>query len=117
MFHPDDFIKYLRGPELSALAAQVANALVAENGINIFGEVHEGTDGKAVLLNFSTTKDESDTHTALVIATAQMRAFKPIENTTKLRIYEPTQLQLDRALAEHAALLEKENKTLKAGNK
>lgn len=99
----------MRGYELAALAAQIANMLVDENGLLVYGEVYDSKDetGK-VLANFSTHKCDSDTHTALVISTDVMQKFAPLRNAHKLNRFRPTQLQMDRAKEEHAALIAQE---------
>jgi hypothetical protein len=113
MFHIDDFLTYIENREHAELAARIANELVNQNGLVIYGEAFENDKGDNELTSFTTTQKKGDTHTALVLQVAQMRNFKPLSGDFRARVERPIKQKVIDAQRLENADLRRDNQELK----
>ena len=72
-FDESNFDGYLAEKRAREIAAKVANQIIEDNSTVLYGNYME--DGTAV--NFSSTKDKTDTHVLIGIGESEMAIFAP----------------------------------------
>lgn len=106
IFHASQFTQYI-GDENAKLAAKIANELVGNTGVVIYGNHFDN----GTCDNFSSTQNDHDTHVAIAIGLSVMGSL-PVNNSP-INVGKVTKEDLLRAAEERAERLENENKQLR----